>query len=94
MYEPGMGDAYSLEDLSGIDTTNVDAVAQTLAGLSQQDQVIIVTTQIVYGRAAPGDLTILSIKYRIYVHGDLTNLSLRFLSLLKNTFYNSPAIAI
>ena len=60
MYEPGMGDAYSLEDLSGIDTTNVDAVAQTLAGLSQQDQVINVN-QIVYGRAAPGYLTILSI---------------------------------
>jgi len=38
-YEPGHSDAYNLDDLEGVDITSVDAVAQRMATLSQQEQV-------------------------------------------------------
>jgi len=37
-FEPGMNDAYNLDDLIALDTTDVEAAAQRLAGLSQLDQ--------------------------------------------------------
>merc|ERR1712002_159462 len=37
-YAPGMGETYLLEDLEGIDTNDVNAVATRLAGLSQAQQ--------------------------------------------------------
>merc|ERR1711976_778050 len=38
-YQPGTTDAFNLDDLEGIDTTSVDAVAQRMAGLSQVAQI-------------------------------------------------------
>jgi len=38
-YEPGMSEAYTLDELEGIDVTNVDAVAQRMATLSEPDQI-------------------------------------------------------
>jgi len=38
-YEPGMTDAFNLDQLEGIDTSNVDAVAQRLALLGEGDQI-------------------------------------------------------
>jgi len=38
-YEPAMSDAFNLDDLEGIDVGNVDAVAQRMATLSQQEQI-------------------------------------------------------
>jgi len=37
-FEPGMNDAYSLDDLVALDTTDVEAAAQQLARLSQVEQ--------------------------------------------------------
>merc|ERR1719334_1028997 len=38
-YEPGTTEAFDLSELEGIDTTSVDAVAQRMATLSQQQQI-------------------------------------------------------
>merc|ERR1712121_76280 len=38
-FEPGMSDAFNLDDLEGVDIGNVDAVAQRMATLSQQEQI-------------------------------------------------------
>merc|ERR1712141_804907 len=38
-YEPGMGEAYSLDQLEGIDINNEEAVAQRLATLSDKDNI-------------------------------------------------------
>ena len=38
-YQPGSSDAFSLDELQGVNITNVDAVAQRMASLSQAEQV-------------------------------------------------------
>jgi len=38
-YEPGMSEAYSLDELEGIDITNEEAVAQRMATLSEADNI-------------------------------------------------------
>lgn len=38
-YSPTVGEVFMLDGMDGIDTTNVDAVAQRLASMSQSDQV-------------------------------------------------------
>merc|ERR1712141_43395 len=38
-YEPGMGEAYSLDQLEGIDINNEEAVAQRMATLSDKDNI-------------------------------------------------------
>merc|ERR1712154_353341 len=38
-YQPGMSEAYTLDELEGIDTTNVEEVAKRTATLSEPDQI-------------------------------------------------------
>ena len=38
-YVPGASDAFSLDELEGVDTSSVDAVARRMADLSEQEQV-------------------------------------------------------
>merc|ERR1712141_264839 len=46
-YEPGMGDAFSLDELEGVDINDEEAVAQRMASLSDKDNIQLYFTGMV-----------------------------------------------